>query len=100
VLWSLLIHDCWLVGGPHLTFSFLTSVRFRLVSFVQYKVEKLPGASGIEHGLANLGHLGLYVFLTVMPATGIAMGYYGGTKHLSLFWCRGFVQILLFVAVR
>jgi cytochrome b561 len=44
----------------------------------QYKVEQLSGASGTEHVLAKLGHVGLYVFLTVMPASGIAMGYYGG----------------------
>jgi cytochrome b561 len=43
----------------------------------KYNVTALPG-SGIEHGLANLGHLGLYAFMTIMPATGIAMGYYGG----------------------
>jgi hypothetical protein len=48
---------------------------------VQYNVEKLPGASGVEHVLANAGHAGLYVFMTVMPATGILMGYYGGTKR-------------------
>jgi 1,2-dihydroxy-3-keto-5-methylthiopentene dioxygenase len=43
----------------------------------KYNVTALPG-SGIEHGLANLGHLGLYAFMTIMPATGIAMGYFGG----------------------
>jgi len=47
-------------------------------------VTALPG-SGVEHGLANLGHLGLYGFMTIMPATGIAMGYYGG-KGLPFFF--------------
>lgn len=34
---------------------------------------------------AQAGHLGLYGFMIVMPATGIAMGLYGG-KGLPFFW--------------
>lgn len=34
---------------------------------------------------AHAGHLGLYGFMIVMPATGIAMGMYGG-KGLPFFW--------------
>jgi cytochrome b561 len=45
--------------------------------FAQFNVSKLPG-TGIEHGLASVGHFALYAFMTIMPASGIAMGYYGG----------------------
>jgi cytochrome b561 len=48
-------------------------------------VDALPGSSKVEHFLANLSHAGLYAFMTIMPATGIAMGYYGG-KGLPFFW--------------
>ena len=44
----------------------------------------LPGSSFMEQMAAKATHWGLYGFLTVMPATGIAMGYYGGkgtTRH-------------------
>ena len=38
----------------------------------------MVGPSSIEHALAKVGHYGLYAFMTIMPASGIAMGYYGG----------------------
>jgi cytochrome b561 len=44
---------------------------------LQYKVDAIPG-SAVEHFLANLSHAGLYGFMVIMPASGIAMGYYGG----------------------
>lgn len=44
---------------------------------MQYNVASIPGLP-IEHSLATFTHYGLYAFMTVMPATGIAMGYYGG----------------------
>lgn len=51
---------------------------------MQYKIQDLPGASGIEHFLANVSHYSLYGFMTIMPASGIAMGYFGGTP-LEIF---------------
>ena len=45
----------------------------------------LPGAAAWEALAAKASHAALYAFLTVMPATGIAMGYYGG-KGLPFFW--------------
>merc|ERR1712154_759919 len=36
---------------------------------------------------ADAGHLGLYSFMIFMPASGIAMGYYGG-KGLPFFWTK------------
>lgn len=47
---------------------------------LQYNVEELPG-SQLEHLLGKLSHAGLYAFMTVMPITGVAMGYYGGTCY-------------------
>lgn len=44
----------------------------------------LPGG-GIEHLAANLSHGLLYVAMLWMPATGMAMGYYGG-KGVPFFW--------------
>ena len=32
----------------------------------------------LEHFAANVSHTALYGFMLAMPATGIAMGYYGG----------------------
>ena len=42
---------------------------------------------------ASISHVALYAFMTVMPATGIAMGMYGG-KGLPFFWTSipGFEQ--------
>jgi cytochrome b561 len=37
----------------------------------------LPG-SFVEHWAANLSHTALYGFMIAMPATGFAMGWYGG----------------------
>ena len=51
---------------------------------MQYKIEELAGASSIEHILAKISHGGLYAFMAIMPASGIAMGYYGG-KGLPFF---------------
>jgi 1,2-dihydroxy-3-keto-5-methylthiopentene dioxygenase len=57
---------------------------YRLVSRSSYSIESLPGSSKIEHMLANVSHAGLYGFMLIMPASGIAMGYYGG-KGLPFF---------------
>ena len=42
---------------------------------------------------SQASHLALYGFMTIMPATGIAMGMYGG-KGLPFFWTTipGFEQ--------
>jgi len=58
---------------------------YRTVNWAKYKA--VPPAEGgqVEHIAANISHFGLYVFMVVMPATGIAMGYYGG-KGLPFFW--------------
>jgi len=38
----------------------------------------LPGSGTIEHLASQISHSLLYAFMLVMPATGMAMGYYGG----------------------
>lgn len=38
----------------------------------------------MEHKAASVTHTLLYGFITIMPATGIAMGYFGG-KGLPFF---------------
>jgi cytochrome b561 len=52
---------------------------------VQYKIQELPGASSVEHILGNIGHYSLYAFMTIMPASGIAMGYYGGNEKFHVY---------------
>ena len=45
----------------------------------------MAGTSKVEHILANVSHYSLYAFMTIMPASGIAMGYYGGnTKYVYI----------------
>ena len=45
-----------------------------------------PAGSGpFENMVASISHAALYAFMTIMPATGIAMGYYGG-KGLPFFF--------------
>ena len=43
----------------------------------QYKVRPIPGTAGIEEKAAGFTHYLLYGFMTIMPASGIAMGYFG-----------------------
>uniref|UniRef100_A0A7S1FUH1 Cytochrome b561 bacterial/Ni-hydrogenase domain-containing protein n=1 Tax=Corethron hystrix TaxID=216773 RepID=A0A7S1FUH1_9STRA len=57
---------------------------YRLWTFSRNSLPKLSGSSNMEHLAGTAGHIGLYGFMTVMPATGIAMGYYGG-KGLPFF---------------
>lgn len=58
---------------------------YRLVSARSaYNVIHLPGNAAWENSAGGASHLALYGFMTVMPATGIAMGYYGG-KGLPFF---------------
>ena len=55
----------------------------------------IPGTAGIEETAASATHYLLYGFMTIMPATGIAMGYFGefstlnDTLLLSLLLCFG-----------
>jgi 1,2-dihydroxy-3-keto-5-methylthiopentene dioxygenase len=50
---------------------------------------KIPGPmkewSSVQTMASKAGHAAMYAFMLVMPATGIAMGYYGG-KGLPFFW--------------
>ena len=43
-----------------------------------------PGSNFAEDIASKVSRYGLYAFMTVMPATGIAMGYFGG-KGLPFF---------------
>lgn len=51
---------------------------YRLLNRSAYNVRDLQGNAGWENIAGNISHYALYAFMTVMPATGIAMGYYGG----------------------
>ena len=57
----------------------------RIAVRLMSKVPALPPGHALEHLAARVGHMGLYAGMTVMPLTGIAMGYYGG-KGLPFFW--------------
>lgn len=57
---------------------------YRLLNSAKYKVGHVPGTGPVEGKLADASHLALYGFMTLMPATGIAMGYFGG-KGLPFF---------------
>jgi len=48
-------------------------------------LKPISGTGHIEHAAAEAGHYALYAFMTIMPATGIAMGYFGG-KGLPFFY--------------
>lgn len=47
-------------------------------------VAKVQGTGTTEHTLSRIIHYALYGFMIIMPASGIAMGYYGG-KGLPFF---------------
>ena len=55
-----------------------------LVAVMSPKVMPLI-SSGTEQFAAKVSHNALYVFLTVMPITGVGMGMYGG-KGLPFFY--------------
>jgi cytochrome b561 len=59
-------------------------VVYRLLSRSSYNVEHLQGSAAWEVFAGKAGHYLLYGFITVMPASGIVMGYYGG-KGLPFF---------------
>ncbi|KAI2489713.1 Prokaryotic cytochrome b561 [Fragilaria crotonensis] len=58
---------------------------YRVYNRVAYKVEEVQGSSAIETIASKAVHYGLYAFMIIMPATGVAMGYYGG-KGLPFFY--------------
>lgn len=58
---------------------------YRLWNRKVYNVAGLQGSSAFEHVAGKVTHYGLYAFMTIMPASGIAMGYYGG-KGLPFFF--------------
>jgi cytochrome b561 len=59
---------------------------YRVMNAASYRNVSHPVGSGpIENAVANVSHIALYAFMTIMPATGIAMGYYGG-KGLPFFF--------------
>lgn len=59
---------------------------YRLISRAKaYNVRHLQGNAEWENKAGDLSHFALYAFMTIMPATGIAMGYYGG-KGLPFFF--------------
>ena len=60
-------------------------VGYRLLSSSSYNVVAVEGSTPIEHMLSKISHYGLYAFMIVMPASGVAMGYYGG-KGLPFFY--------------
>lgn len=58
---------------------------YRVYNRVAYKVEEVQGSSAMETIASKVVHYGLYAFMIIMPASGIAMGYYGG-KGLPFFY--------------
>jgi cytochrome b561 len=60
-------------------------ILYRVVaSSSAYNVVPLVGNKPWENIAGRLSHFALYGFMTIMPATGVAMGYYGG-KGLPFF---------------
>eukprot|EP00211_Chloroparvula_japonica_P008386 CAMPEP_0119137768 /NCGR_PEP_ID=MMETSP1310-20130426/24314_1 /TAXON_ID=464262 /ORGANISM="Genus nov. species nov., Strain RCC2339" /LENGTH=181 /DNA_ID=CAMNT_0007128883 /DNA_START=43 /DNA_END=588 /DNA_ORIENTATION=+ len=62
----------------------LPRVGLRAVSMIGGMGPKPVPGPRWEQAAARISHLGLYGFITVMPLTGVAMGYYGG-KGLPFF---------------
>lgn len=58
---------------------------YRIFNSVKYQIGHPAGTGPIEGKVADASHFLLYGFMTIMPATGIAMGYYGG-KGLPFFF--------------
>jgi cytochrome b561 len=50
-----------------------------------YNVRHLQGNAAWENVAGSLSHYALYGFMVIMPATGVAMGFYGG-KGLPFFY--------------
>lgn len=60
-------------------------VGYRLFNAAKYQIGHPTNTGPIEGKLADVSHMALYAFMTIMPASGIAMGYFGG-KGLPFFW--------------
>jgi len=60
----------------------LLPVRFAMR--LTQQIPKPPAGHFIEQFAGRIAHVGLYAGMTAMPATGVAMGYYGG-KGLPFF---------------
>jgi cytochrome b561 len=58
---------------------------YRLLAGSSYRVQNVVGNAQWENTAGKFTHYLLYGFMTVMPASGIAMGYYGG-KGLPFFF--------------
>eukprot|EP00545_Synedropsis_sp_CCMP1620_P010085 CAMPEP_0119003480 /NCGR_PEP_ID=MMETSP1176-20130426/587_1 /TAXON_ID=265551 /ORGANISM="Synedropsis recta cf, Strain CCMP1620" /LENGTH=183 /DNA_ID=CAMNT_0006955089 /DNA_START=34 /DNA_END=585 /DNA_ORIENTATION=- len=75
----------------HKSLGLLTSMvvaprfAYRLWNRSAYNVSPVVGSGALEHLAGKVTHYGLYAFMTIMPASGIAMGYYGG-KGLPFFF--------------
>lgn len=59
-------------------------VAYRVLSRDTYNLQKMVGNSSTENVLGQITHYMLYGFMVIMPASGVAMGYYGG-KGLPFF---------------
>lgn len=57
---------------------------YRLFNAAKYRVGHIAGTGPLEQKAADASHFLLYGFMTIMPASGIAMGYFGG-KGLPFF---------------
>lgn len=58
---------------------------YRVYDRLAYRVVEVEGSSALESIASKIVHYGLYAFMIIMPASGIAMGYYGG-KGLPFFY--------------
>lgn len=58
---------------------------YRIYDRTKYSaVKEVAGTGPVESVAARISHFALYGFMGIMPASGIAMGYYGG-KGLPFF---------------
>eukprot|EP00957_Ditylum_brightwellii_P128062 9766667-Ditylum_brightwellii.AAC.1 len=55
-----------------------------LINCKKYGIGHTTGTGSVEEMAATLLHYSLYAFMKIMPASSIAMGYYGG-KDLPFF---------------
>ena len=60
-------------------------IAHRLLCRSEYHVQELAGNSALENMVGKVAHYAMYGFMGIMPATGIAMGYFGG-KGLPFFF--------------
>ena len=58
---------------------------YRLLSRSSYNVRDIQGNTALENLAGKATHYLLYGWMVAMPATGVAMGYYGG-KGLPFFY--------------